>query len=126
MVSMWLEHERNPAGRFGSFASFDDFIRFLGSTPSEEFPFYGIDYYGSEHFLSGVSYVARFERWEDEWEILKKCLELPELSIEPKNVSAYPAEKPTFRSWYTDETAAIVARLYAYELREYGYRFDDR
>jgi len=72
-----------------------------------------------------VDRVLRYEQLQDDYAVLMRDLGIAE---PPALMHAKGGSRPKdsdYRAMYTDKTRDIVARWYADEIREFGYRFDD-
>jgi len=75
-------------------------------------------------FLEGVPLVdeiGRFERLEDSWRAIARRIEAP--AVLPHRGRSRRA--PSYAGYYTDEARRVVERLYADDLRAFGYAFED-
>lgn len=68
----------------------------------------------------GVDMVGRFETLAQDFEILAKRFDHKDASL-PHMLHGGTED---FRTYYSDENAALIARIYAEEIERFGYSFD--
>lgn len=125
---------RNPWDRMLSFyrylgyaerMEFDAFIElFLQKWRQEKHYWFvrpQIDYLTTETGEIGVKYVGRFERLQESFDEICRHLGWESRPLPRSNVSA--TETASYRTYYTDRTRRIVARIYQRDLEAFGYRF---
>lgn len=71
-------------------------------------------------FLRGADHVMRFEHLQHDFDEVLARLGLPAHEIPPWNITE---AKGDYRSYYDDRTRAIVAHVFAPDLRRFGYDF---
>lgn len=86
----------------------------VSSTPQTEFL---SDLRGKLH----VDFIARFESLHEDYATICERLPKPGKPLPHKRKGN---RKKDYRTYYTDETAAIVAQAYARDLEAFGYTFD--
>lgn len=84
---------------------------------------------GPMDFISNADYVIRFEALQDGFlEVQKRVGISPPVEVEEFNVTAARAESPKkkrgYSDYYTPESVAIVERMFAPVIAQFGYRFD--
>ena len=80
----------------------------------------------TDHFLDLqgnmiVDFVGRYESLEEDVEIIRKKIGLRKLSLPRKRVAK--ERKKDYRSYYSDESAAMIADRYARDIDLLGYKF---
>lgn len=68
-----------------------------------------------------VDKVCRYERLEEDLEAVRLAIGLPEPLVLPRAKSGFHASH--YRDLMTAEDAAVVARLFRFEIDTFGYRF---
>jgi hypothetical protein len=66
-----------------------------------------------------VDYVGRFETLADDFETVSSSVGLPSGKLRKLNTS----KSVDYRTFYTDDTASAVARLFRDDIEAYGYQF---
>jgi hypothetical protein len=70
-----------------------------------------------------VDFVGKYERLIEDYEDICQRIGLPAKPLPHKRKAQ--DRKKNFRSYYTDETAELVARHFAQDIERFGYAFDD-
>ena len=83
---------------------------------------------GPMDFISHADYVIRFEALQEGFlEVQKRVGISPPVEVEEFNVTAARAESPKkkrgYSDYYTPESVAIVERMFAPVIAQFGYRF---
>lgn len=73
----------------------------------------------------GADYVGYFENLEDDMQHICRQVGIKAPVVPRENISRKRADRD-YRSLYTDETAALVARAYPEDIDKFGYVFDGR
>ena len=104
-----------------SFDEFIDWMKYASSTCVHPVPHrYQLDWFvdGSGNIL--VDFIGRFERLEDDWDIIRRRLdittELPKLNINLDRQRDYT-------KYYTERTRKIVNDRFAVDIEYFGYNF---
>lgn len=115
-VSMYHWHYRNKPDR----PSFDRFVTDSGLRKTmKNFEIYEID------GKVGVDFVCRYDRLDQDLaEVLGRCGITDEGGL-PRAKGKFRPKEKHWRDYYTDETRAIIADLYAREIEAFGFSFDD-
>ncbi len=107
-----LNHQRELV----SSMSFDEYIRWRVVEDKHLQSTFVVDKQGNQI----VDFVGRFENLTDDFHFV--CGQLGwDLELTHENAS----EHSEFRSYYTDETAALVADHFAEDITRFGYSFDE-
>ncbi|MFZ0488401.1 MAG: sulfotransferase family 2 domain-containing protein [Arenicellales bacterium] len=69
-----------------------------------------------------VDYVGRYERLQDDFELICDRIGAPGRRLPMRNKSKYRGKR--YVDYYTPETIALVRQHYARDIREFGYTFD--
>lgn len=96
--------------------SFDEYIHWRVTEDKHLQSSFVVDAQGNEI----VDFVGRFENLRDDFAHICDRIGL-DLSLPHENASKHE----TFRQYYTDETAALVADAYSEDIERFGYSFDD-
>ena len=70
----------------------------------------------------GVDFIGYYENLAADFQIISRKLNLNSTLLE---MNRGPSRDKDYREYYTDETRAIVAKVYADDLRLLGYTFDN-
>lgn len=70
-----------------------------------------------------VDFVGKYERLIEDYKEICQRIGLPAKQLPHKRKSQ--DRKKSFRAYYTDETAEMVARHFAQDIERFGYTFDD-
>lgn len=106
----------NPQRRLVGAMTFDEYIRWRVTEDKHLQSSFVVDAQGNEI----VDFVGRFEHLADDVRHVGERIGW-ELELPHENASRHD----TFRSYYTDETAALVAEHFAEDIDRFGYAFDD-
>jgi hypothetical protein len=79
------------------------------------------DYLVDLHGTMLVDYLGRFERLDEDFSAICR-----RIGIRPPDLAhkRQATDRKDYRSYYTDETAALVAERFATDVERFGYRFD--
>jgi len=80
------------------------------------------DYICLEKNRLGVDFIGYYENLASDFQIISRKLKLNSSLLE---INRGPSLDKDYRAYYTDETRAIVAKVYADDLRLLGYTFDN-
>lgn len=78
-----------------------------------------IDYLVDENDRVMVDFIGRFERLQQDFDRLTKCLGLPGVELPRVNTSSHAV----YTSYYSSAMAEKVGHLYARDIAAFGYRF---
>ena len=107
-----LNHQRELV----SSMSFDEYIRWRIVEDRQLQSTFVVDKQGNQI----VDFIGRFENLTDDFEFV--CQRIGwDLELPHENVS----EHAEYRSYYSDETAALVADHFAEDIARFGYSFDE-
>jgi hypothetical protein len=96
--------------------TFDEYIRWRVVEDKHLQSSFVLDAQGNEI----VDFVGRYENLHDDFAHV--CATIGwDLELPHENVSRHSS----FRSYYTDETAALVAQHFAEDVERFGYSFDE-
>ncbi|MEJ1161250.1 sulfotransferase family 2 domain-containing protein [Prosthecomicrobium sp. N25] len=113
-VSNFYFHHPKPEGR----PSFEEFLRrHTRRKPIDNFDIYSID----GRVVADI--VLRHERLDEDFAALMARLGIDPTPALPRARSHQRPDKGRYRDLYTTETRDLVARLYAREIRTFGYEF---
>jgi hypothetical protein len=96
--------------------TFDEYIRWRVTEDKHLQSSFVVDAQGNEI----VDFIGRFENLADDFGHVCKAIGI-ELGLPHENKSKHD----TFRRYYTDETAALIAEHFAEDIERFGYTFDD-
>lgn len=80
-----------------------------------------IDYLSDESGDIIVDFIGRFERLQDDMDQVMRRIGIDRVALPRVNRS----EHKSYRDYYSQETAAMVAERYQRDLSVFGYRFDE-
>ena len=126
-VSSFHHVQRERPEMMNGITDFNEYLRYKFD-PSRPF-LYHIDIttkLQTDHFLDLqgnmiVDFVGRYESLEEDVEIIRKKIGLRKLSLPRKRVAK--ERKKDYRSYYSDESAAMIADRYARDIDLLGYKF---
>lgn len=79
-----------------------------------------VDYFTDSRGAIAVSRIGRYENLDDDFNSILQDLGMPQHKLAWLN----PTKSKDYRSYYTDETAAIVAKRFEKDIARFGYRFN--
>jgi hypothetical protein len=74
------------------------------------------------HGKNRVSWVGRYENLEEDWKDLCKIIN-EKISLPHINKSN---ERNHYSTYYDDESIELVREIFSWEIKEFGYRFEDK
>lgn len=123
IVSAWAYDQKNPFRMFPfpvkkEKLSFDEFVRKLETLKLSDQMWFTWATPQVDWIPNGVTYLLRFENLSEDFRVIQDLFgcQAP-LSHENKT------EHEDYRSYYTDETRAIVAELFKKDIEAFGYEF---
>lgn len=87
------------------------------------------NYYGAHQYIHDddgrqiVSFVGRYENRAEDLHTIGERIGCPELGAKHLNTAAESKSAPSYVEAYTPETRALVARVFARDIEEFGYEF---
>lgn len=105
-----------------TYATFDEFINRLASERwLRMWPHFRSQWCYVRHGnCNGMDHVIRFERFVQDIAQVADRLGITDINVPEENVSK---RKRDYHAYYNDDTAAVVGKLYARDISEFGYEF---
>jgi len=82
------------------------------------------------HFVSNkdypeltINHVGRYETLQEDFDKICDILSLPKEKLSHLNQARKYGKYPPYRSYYTEETKAMIADLYQIDIEAFGYKF---
>jgi len=97
--------------------TFDEYIRWRVVEDKHLQSSFVVDKQGNQI----VDFIGRFENISDDFRFICQRIGWDHLELPHENVSKHAG----YRSYYTDETAALVAEHFAEDIARFGYSFDE-
>ena len=108
---------------------FTDFVHWLGSDEGRD-EIADRHWMSQYHFLTGedgqdlCDFIGRYESLHEDWAKVREILGVPEMDLPHKGwISAERSNYTDYRTYYDDETRAIIAERYARDIEMLGYEF---
>ncbi len=123
-----LNNEQKTIESFQEFAfvSFAEFTKYIiENYGTENEPHYEIQIDKFERqlgTLDKINYVGRFENLQEDFDIVCKKLNLPEISLSHTNKSRF--NPVHYSEFYDNETRQLVEKEYAKDIEYFGYEFE--
>jgi hypothetical protein len=128
-VSAYHYLKRDKPGLVHDLPDFDAFVRFKMDRDRQEYR-HALDEMSEiqSHYVTDmdgsliVDFIGRFERLKDDFAEVCRLADLPPMSLPHEKKST--RRKEDYRTYYTAETAELVAAHYAEDIERFGYSFD--